>query len=155
MLQQLQSATPDRMIVTERMFHTPREIVYKAWTDPGHLKNWWGPKGFTNSFSEFDLKPGGRWKFIMHGPDKGNYNNECIFLEVQEPSLLAWTRVSKPHFHVLVTFDEANKDSTRLVFRMIFDSVEESNKLRSFVPEKNEENMDRLESELKRMQMES
>ncbi len=151
MLQQLQSSQPDRMIVTERVFDVPREMVFRAWTDPAHLKNWWGPNGFTNSFSEFDLKPGGWWKFIMHGPDQRNYKNESVFIDVQEPSLLAFTHISPPRFHVLATFDELGISSTRVVFRMIFDTTEEAEKLRSFVQEKNEENMDRLGSELKKM----
>jgi uncharacterized protein YndB with AHSA1/START domain len=60
--------------------------------DPNHLKNWWGPKGFTNTFNEFDLRPGGKWSFVMHGPDKGNYVNECEFVKIEKPKLIAWKR---------------------------------------------------------------
>lgn len=61
---------PECEIVTTRIFTFPRQLVYKAWTEPQHLKNWWGPKGFTNTFNIFDLTVGGRWSFVMHGPDK-------------------------------------------------------------------------------------
>ncbi len=49
----------DREIVTTRVFDAPRERVFRAWTDPDHLAKWWGPKGFTNTFQEFDMRPGG------------------------------------------------------------------------------------------------
>ncbi len=55
-------------ITSSRIVNAPRELVFMAWTDPQHLQNWWGPKGFTNTFHEFDLAPGGRWKYTMHGP---------------------------------------------------------------------------------------
>lgn len=80
------SATPDCEIVSSRIFHAPRGLVFSAWTDPNHLKNWWGPAGFTNTFTGFDLRPGGKWSFIMHGRDKGNYPNECEFINIEEPT---------------------------------------------------------------------
>lgn len=62
------STPPEREIVSSRIFTSPRELVFKAWSDPDHLKNWWGPAGFTNTFEAFDFRPGGRWRFVMHGP---------------------------------------------------------------------------------------
>ena len=61
----------DRMIVTSRVINAPRHLVFRAWTDPVSPARWWGPKGFTNTFHEFDLRPGGVWRFVMHGPDGG------------------------------------------------------------------------------------
>jgi len=143
--------SPDREIVTTRILKVPRTLVYRAWTEPEHLKNWWGPKGFTNTFHIFDLRVGGRWSFIMHGPDKGHYPNECTFLAIREPELLVWDRQSKPIFQVEVIFDEIGHNESRIIFRQKFATAEECSKLRKFVPEKNEENMDRLEDELKKM----
>ncbi|MFH1497739.1 MAG: SRPBCC domain-containing protein, partial [Verrucomicrobiota bacterium] len=57
----------DRQIVTTRTIVQPRALVFRAWTDPKQLAVWWGPDGFTNTFHEFDLRPGGDWKFVMHG----------------------------------------------------------------------------------------
>lgn len=136
-------------IVSTRLFNTPREKVYKAWTDPDRLKVWWGPNGFTNTFNLYDLRVGGRWSFIMHGPEKGNYHNECEFTIIEPPSVLAWKRHSKPLFNVHVTFEEQPGDTTKLVFRMIFDTPEECNKIKPFAVEKNEENFDRLEGVLR------
>ena len=145
------STTPESEIVSTRNFDAPRELVYKAWADPSHLKNWWGPKGFTNTFNIFDFRVGGRWSFMMHGPDKGNYPNECEFIKIEVPSLIAWKRHSKPHFQVLATFDEITENETQVVFKMLFNSPDECNKLKPFVVDKNEENFDRLEIELNKM----
>jgi len=143
--------TPDCEIVSSRIVNAPRDIVFTAWTDPTHLKAWWGPAGFTNTFNEFDLRPGGRWRFIMHGPDKGNYPNECEFLKIERPSLIAWKRYSKPLFQVVAGFEEVPAGRTKVIFKMIFTSADECNKIKRFVVDKNEENFDRLENELAKM----
>jgi len=145
------SATPNCEITTTRIVNFPINLVFKAWKDPNHLKNWWGPKGFTNTFNEFDLRQGGKWNFIMHGPDKGNYPNEVEFIKIEEPNLIAWKRHSKPLFQVLFTFEEVSDDKTKIIFKMIFDTAEECNKLKPYVVDKNEENFDRLEVELTKM----
>ena len=87
----------------------------------------------------------------MHGPEKGHYANECTFIAIREPELLVWDRQSKPIFQVEVVFDEISENETKVTFKQKFKTVEECNKIRAFVPEKNEENMDRLENELKKM----
>jgi uncharacterized protein YndB with AHSA1/START domain len=133
------------------MFNAPRKLVYKAWTEPAHLKAWWGPNGFTNTFNEFDFRVGGKWKFVMHGPEKGNYVNEVTFVFISERERLIWDRQSQPLFQVDVIFEEVSNEQTRVVFKQIFKTAEECAKLRKYVPEKNEENMDRFGEELKRM----
>ena len=72
----------EREIVTSRIIDKPRELVFQAWTDPKHLANWWGPKGFTNTFHTFDLKPEGNWKFTMRSPDGSEFFNHSIFEEI-------------------------------------------------------------------------
>jgi uncharacterized protein YndB with AHSA1/START domain len=143
--------TPECEIVTTRTFKAPQRLVFKAWSDPEHLRMWWGPNGFTNTFHIFDFRVGGKWSFTMHGPEKGNYVNECTFVAIREPELLVWDRQSKPIFQVEVVFEKVSENETRVVFKQKFKTQEECNKLRPFVPEKNEENMDRLEVELKKM----
>ena len=148
------STTPDCEIVSTRIFNASRELLFKAWTDPNHLKNWWGPAGFTNSFYEFDLRPGGRWRFMMHGPDgKGNYPNEVEFIKIEKPSLIYWKRISQPLFNVVATFEEVAGNRTRVIFKQIFKTAKECNKVKPFVVEKNEENFDRLEIELTKMNL--
>lgn len=145
------SGEHDHEIVSSRIFNVPRELMFTAWTDPFHLQNWWGPAGFTNTFNEFNLRPGGKWSFIMHGPEKGNYVNECEFLIIERPKQLSWKRHSKPLFQVVVMFIEVSPVKTKIIFKMIFDTVEECNKVKPFAIDKNEENFDRLERELKKM----
>ncbi|MEN2399914.1 SRPBCC family protein [Flavobacterium sp. MC2016-06] len=143
--------TPESEIVTTRILNFPKELVFSAWSNPDHLKNWWGPKGFTNTFNEFDFREGGKWSFIMHGPDKGNYANECEFIKIDQPNLIAWKRYSKPLFQILATFEEISENQTKVVFKMLFSTIEECNKLKPFVVDKNEENFDKLEVELSKM----
>lgn len=138
----------DREIVSTRIFKVPPDVLFNAWADPALLAQWWGPYGFTNTFHEFDMRPGGKWKLTMHGPKKGNYENESTFLTVERPNMIAWNRISKPVFRVVVTFDEMGDGDTRLIFRMQFATKEECDKIRPFAPEKNEENFDRLEAVL-------
>ena len=139
---------PHCEIVTIRTVNAPRVNAYKAWSDPNHLKIWWGPAGFTNTFHEFEFKEGGKWNFVMHGPEKGNYVNSCEFTDLEYPSLIAWKRYSQPLFRVIVTFEELGPGQTKIIFRQIFETEKECNKIRPFVEDKNEENMDRLEKEL-------
>lgn len=151
MTTEILKTTPDCEIVSSRIFDASQELVYRAWSDPNHLKNWWGPAGFTNTFNEFDFRVGGKWSFVMHGPDKGNYANECEFIKIEEPSIIAWKRHSKPLFQVVATFETIATDKTKLVFKMLFETAEECNKLKPFVVDKKEENFDRLEKELIKM----
>ena len=69
----------DREIVSTRTFAAPRERVFEAFSDPTQLARWWGPKGFTNTIHEFDLRPGGMWRLVMHAPNGADYANESRF----------------------------------------------------------------------------
>ena len=151
MTTEILNVTPDCQIISSRVVNAPIEIVFQAWTDPHHLASWWGPAGFTNTFKEFDLRPGGKWSFTMHGPEKGNYPNECVFIKIEKPNLIAWYRLSKPIFQVVASFEEVDAAKTKLTFKMLFETAAECNKLKKFVPEKNEENFDKLEAELRSM----
>ena len=141
----------DCEITATRVVNAPRELVYKAWTDPNHLIRWWGPKGFTNTFKEFDLRPNGKWSFVMHGPDGGHFNNECVFIKSQEPELIEWNHLSDPKFKVVGSFEDLKDGKSKVQFKMIFDTPEECSRIKSLVEVKNEENLDKLEKELTRM----
>lgn len=147
------NTTPDCEIVSSRVFNFSKELVFRAWSEPNHLKNWWGPTGFTNTFNLFDFRVGGKWSFIMHGPDKGNYANECEFIKIEKPSLIAWKRFSQPIFQVVATFEEIENEKTKLVFKMLFNTADECRKVKKFAVDKNEENFDRLENELSKMNL--
>ena len=72
----------DRQIVITRVFDAPRELVWKVWTQPEHVARWWGPRGFTTTVTEMDLRPGGKWRYVMHGPDGNDYPVHGVFREV-------------------------------------------------------------------------
>lgn len=143
----------DYEIVSSRIFPVDNVLLFRAWSEPNHLKNWWGPAGFTNTFHEFDFRIGGRWKFVMHGPDKGNYQNECEFTKIVAPSLIEWKRITQPLFNVVAQFEIVEQHQTKLIFKMVFDTPEECAKIKKFVVDKNEENFDKLEIELKKMKL--
>ncbi len=145
--------SPENEIFSSRILHTPMELVYEAFANPVHLKNWWGPEGFTNTIHEFDLQPGGKWLLTMHGPEKGNYENSSVFKIVEPLRLIAWERVSQPLFNMEVGFKKLSDTSSEISFRMIFATAAESNKIKPFAEPKNEENFDRLEKQLAKMTM--
>lgn len=76
------AANSDRDIILTRMFNAPRELVWQAWTDPKHIAQWWGPRGFTTTVRQLDLKPGGKSDFVMKGPDGAEYPVGGVFREV-------------------------------------------------------------------------
>lgn len=135
-------------IFSSRIIHAPVEKVYQAFADPAHLKNWWGPEGFTNTIHEFDLQPGGKWMLTMHGPEVGNYQNSSVFNKVEPNAFISWTRVSQPLFDMEIAFKKLDAHRTEISFRMIFKTAEECDKIKKFAGPKNEENFDRLEKEM-------
>ncbi len=71
--------TAEREIVSSRILNVPQEKVFEAFRNPDILARWWGPEGFTNTFHTFDLRPGGIWEFVMHGPKwKRLPEQECV-----------------------------------------------------------------------------
>ena len=77
--------TADREIVITRLVNAPRELVWRAWTEPEHLEKWWGPNGFSVTTLEIDIREGGQWRFIMHGPDGHDYKNKTQFIDIKKP----------------------------------------------------------------------
>jgi uncharacterized protein YndB with AHSA1/START domain len=143
-------APSDREIVTSRVLDAPRELVFRAWEEPERLSRWWGPKGFTNTFDEFDMRPGGHWRFVMHGPDGGHYRNESVFLEIVRPERIALRHESKPRFELIATLAELGGGKTRITWRMVFESAAECERVKVYAVVANEQNLDRLEAELAR-----
>ena len=135
---------------TSRLIAAPPGMIHAAFSNPDRLARWWGPAGFTNTFYEFSFHPGGSWRFDMHGPDGTRYPNKSVFEEVT-PERIVLQHLETVHwFRLAITLAREN-GGTRLTWRMTFDSAEECEKVRSFVPRCNEENLDRLEAELARM----
>jgi uncharacterized protein YndB with AHSA1/START domain len=123
------SSTADREIVTTRLFDAPRELVWRAWTEPAHVGQWWGPSGFTNTIIEMDVRPGGVWRFIMHGPEGVDYPNRIVFTEVTPPERLVYIHSDDADddpfwFESSATFAEED-GKTRVTLVAVFASREE------------------------------
>jgi uncharacterized protein YndB with AHSA1/START domain len=142
--------TSGRELVTSRVLDAPRDLVFEAFIQPEHLAQWWGPKGFTNTFHEFDPRPGGIWRFSMHSPSGAVYENMHVFLALMRPGTLVLQHISAPRFQLTVTLiDEASK--TQLTWDMLFETEEECARVKPYAVEANEQNLDRLEAELAKM----
>jgi uncharacterized protein YndB with AHSA1/START domain len=137
-------------IVSIRELDAPRERVFELFRDPVHLVHWWGPNGFTNEFSEFDLRPGGAWRFVMRGPDGAEYQMEKEFIEVS-PEQIVLDHLGPMHrFRMVMTLaDLAGR--TGLSWRMLFEDAEEGARIEGFIRQANEENFDRLEDYLAKL----
>jgi uncharacterized protein YndB with AHSA1/START domain len=135
-----------REIVTTRIFNYPREIMFKAWTEPEQLAQWWGPNGFTNTFNTFELKSGGVWDFVMHGPDGTDYPNKSVFKEIIKPERIVFLHLGPMHkFQMTTTFEDLGS-KTRVTFQMLHDTQAECEKVKPFAAAANEQNFDRLEA---------
>lgn len=137
----------ERAFVHSRLIDAPCARVYQAFSDPAHLARWWGPNGFSNTFSEFDLRPGGRWRFVMHGPDGSDYPNESLFIEVVPQQRVVIEHLNGHHFLLTIRFT-AQGSQTRVDWRQEFDSVAERQRIAALVIPANEQNLDRLAAEV-------
>jgi len=122
-----------RAIVGTREFAAPRALVFSAWTDPKHLAQWWGPFGFTTTTHSFDLRRGGVWRFVMHGPDGRDYQNRITFEEIVPPQRIVYRHgggddVEPVQFRQTVTFEDLGA-RTRITWRGEFPSAAERDRV--------------------------
>jgi uncharacterized protein YndB with AHSA1/START domain len=129
------TSTADREIVISRDFDAPRELVWEAWTDPKHVVQWWGPNGFTTTIEKMEVRPGGVWRFVMHGPDGTDYPNKSVFTEVVKPERIAFSHgggrkgARGVHFEATWTFEALNRGTTRLTIRQVFPTAEDRDRI--------------------------
>lgn len=119
--------TSDREITAKRLFDAPRDLVFSMYTEQKHIEQWWGPRGFTTTTSEMEARPGGVWRFVMHGPDGRDYKNRIVYREVDRPNRLVYKhdpeKGTEPvNFEVTITFVEKN-GKTEVNVRMVFPSA--------------------------------
>ncbi len=105
----------DREIRITKKINAPRDLVFNAWMEPEKIGQWWGPTGFTTTTFEMDFRPGGIWKFIMHGPDGTDYNNRIVYTEIKRPELIKYDHYGHldedgdpPHFKSTILFEEVS-----------------------------------------------
>ncbi len=139
----------DLTFTNRRLIIASPEEILATFRDPDRLARWWGPSGFTNTFHTFDFHPGGEWTFTMHGPNGGDYANHCRFDRIG-PEGVQLTHLGSFHVFTLVISLEPAGGETQLTWRQTFEDPAEFARLKPVLSKFNEENLDRLEAELKR-----
>jgi uncharacterized protein YndB with AHSA1/START domain len=118
-------------LVFERVFDAPRELVWKVMNDPDRVTNWWGPRGYTTTVEEMDVRPGGKWRWINHTTDGHDAPFKGEYLEVVPLERIVRTEIfDVPGFDDkaaidTITFEDLGDGKTRIVARTRFPSVED------------------------------
>jgi uncharacterized protein YndB with AHSA1/START domain len=85
-------------LAVERLLDAPRDLVWRAWSDPDLLKRWWAPRPYQTPECEMELRPGGKFCTRMTGPDGFDFSGTGCFLEVIAPERIVWTSAMLPGF---------------------------------------------------------
>lgn len=119
-----------------RIYDAPVEAVWDAWTDPDQVAQWWGPRGFTLTTHSKDLRPGGHWRYTMHGPDGTDWPNKTEYFEVEKYAKLVYDHGGSddtpPLFRVTVLFSKIGK-KTKMSMTMALATAEAAEETRKFI----------------------
>jgi uncharacterized protein YndB with AHSA1/START domain len=123
--------TSDRELVLTRIIDAPRAKLFRAWTDPELLKQWFAPLPYTTPVAELDVRPGGANLVVMRSPEGNDMPNRGVYLEVVENERLvftdaytkAWEPSAKPFMTVILTFEDIGGGKTRYTARVLHWSV--------------------------------
>ncbi len=123
-----------RTLVMERIFDAPRELVFKAYTDPKHLEQWFGPRGWTTTVYALDLRPDGIWHYCMRSADGEESWGKGIYREIVPPERIAYLDIfsdkdgnsveGMPQMEIVVEFHEQD-GKTKLISRTVFATPDE------------------------------
>jgi uncharacterized protein YndB with AHSA1/START domain len=121
----------DRVLVITRVFDAPRELVFRAWTEPKHMVRWMGPRGFTTSVERSDYRPGGSYRFHMRGPENDEHWVQGVFREIAEPERLVmaggWADAegnpTGPETLLTLTFEDYEGKTRLTLHQAVFESV--------------------------------
>jgi len=134
----LVSRAEDHVLVLERVFHAPRELVFKMFKEPEHLKRWWGPNGWELPVCSLDFRPGGIWHYCMKCVEPGEYFGmeswgKGVYKEIVEPEKIVYTdyfsdaegnvNETMPSTEITMEFIDLG-DRTKLVERAVYESAE-------------------------------
>ncbi len=118
------------VLILERIFDAPRNLVFKVWSEPQHLAHWWGPKGFTLPVYSMDFRPGGAYRFCMRSPEGVDHWLRGVYREILESERLAFTYAwedsqGRPGHETLVTvtFTEQGGKTKLTLHQAIFTSI--------------------------------
>lgn len=113
----------ENVLIHTRILDAPRDLVWEVWTNPEHIKEWWGPNGFSLTTTSMNVEPGKNWDFIMHGMGR-DWDNKIQYLEVKKPSLLSYKHSGDDadySFIVSVSFEDI-EGKTLLTMKSTFKS---------------------------------
>jgi len=121
----------DRVLVITRIFDAPRSLVFKAWTEPEHMVNWFGPRGFTSKVLKNDLRPGGAYRIHMRGPDGDDHWSQGVFREIVPPERLvmvgSWADAdgnpTRPETTLTLLFEDVGGKTRLTLHNAVFESV--------------------------------
>jgi uncharacterized protein YndB with AHSA1/START domain len=111
------------------------------------MARWWGPAGFTNTFSLCKFTNGGRWSFTVHGPDGRNYPNENVFAEIEAPMKVVIQHASEPKYRLTITL-EPSVEGTAVFWAQVFEGSEVARRIAHIVVPAIEQNLERLSAEV-------
>lgn len=142
------SSEAAREIATSRVLACTRGEVFLAIAQPERLARWWGPAGFTSTVESCDFRPGGHWRFVMHGPDGQDYPNHNVFVVIEPARRVVIRHDDRTHgFRLTISLqDEAG--GTRVGWQQVFDDARERDRMAPICIPANEENLDRLQAEV-------
>jgi uncharacterized protein YndB with AHSA1/START domain len=115
----------NNVLIYTKLLNAPIELVWEVWTTPEHLKEWWGPDGFTLTHQSFDIKAGKEWRFIMHGMGQ-DFDNHIKYVQLQKPTLIKYTHSNATgsiRFNVTVRL-ERKATKTLMILESEFESDE-------------------------------
>jgi uncharacterized protein YndB with AHSA1/START domain len=143
----------DREVVMERVFDAPAEHVFKAYTDPNIIPQWWGPRRFTTTIDKMDVRPGGVWRYVSRDPEGGEYPFNGVYREIVPAKRIVCTfefEGMPGHVSVqTVTFEEHGGGKTKLRASALFQTVEDRDgELKSGMEQGASESWDRLAEHL-------
>jgi uncharacterized protein YndB with AHSA1/START domain len=142
----------ENILIHTRILDAPRDLVWEVWTTPEHIKEWWGPNGFSLTTKSMNVEPGKIWDSIMHGWGQ-DFDNKIEYVEVKKPSLLSYRHFGESedyNFTVSILFAEV-EEKTLLTMKSIFKSkaiIEELNRRVNAI-EGGKQTLNRLENYLK------
>ena len=121
----------ERVLIIERVFDAPRELVFKCWTEPEHLARWLGPRGFSCTIFACELRQGGNYRMRMRGPDGQDHRHQGVFRDIVPPERIVrtycWTdaegRPTGPETVLTVTFADLDGRTKVTLHQAVFESV--------------------------------
>jgi uncharacterized protein YndB with AHSA1/START domain len=127
----LTADSAERVLIIERIFDAPRELVFKCWTEPEHLARWIGPRGFSSTILACELRQGGNYRMHMRGPDGQDHWQQGVFREIVPPERIVrtycWTdaegKITRPETLLTVTFADLGGRTKLTLHQAVFESV--------------------------------